>query len=64
MAVKRPLCNYDGIPTELAASDSLPGIGTILGLFELDVDGGLMPITDIGTDEYYELDDNGDIQPI
>jgi hypothetical protein len=34
------------------------------GLFEVDVDGGLMPVTDSLTDEYYELDVNGDIQPI
>lgn len=35
-----------------------------IGLFEIDVDGGLMPVTDTGTDVYYELDVNGDIQPL
>jgi len=33
------------------------------GLFEIDVDGGLEPITDTGVDEQFELDSNGDIQP-
>ena len=33
------------------------------GLFEIDVDGGLMPVTDVQTDAYYELDVNDDIMP-
>jgi hypothetical protein len=33
------------------------------GLFEIDVNGGLMPITDSVNDECYELDSDGDIQP-
>ena len=60
MAIKRPLCLYDGVKRELVLSDSLISIG----LFEIDIDGGLMPITDIRSDEYYELDGSGDIQPI
>jgi hypothetical protein len=60
MAIKRPLCNYSGDLKELAAADSLVSIG----LFEIDVDGGLMPVTDSRSDIYYELDVNGDIQPI
>uniref|UniRef100_A0A6M3KQT0 Uncharacterized protein n=1 Tax=viral metagenome TaxID=1070528 RepID=A0A6M3KQT0_9ZZZZ len=35
-----------------------------VGLFEIDIDGGLMPITDVQTDSYYELDVNDDIMPI
>lgn len=51
--------------TVLAAIQKLDGnIGAASGLFELDVDGGLMPITDTGSDAYYDLDGNGDIQPI
>ena len=51
--------------TVLAAIQKLNGnIGAASGLFELDVDGGLMPITDTGSDAYYDLDGNGDIQPI
>lgn len=61
MALKRPLCNYDGVIKELAITDTLPGI---TGLFEVDVDGGMMPITDINSDNYYELDINDDIQPL
>jgi hypothetical protein len=38
-------------------------LDTELGLFEIDVDGGLMPITDTRSDCYYELDVNDDIQP-
>ena len=34
------------------------------GLFEVDVDGGLMPVTDNLSDAYYELDVNNDIMPI
>jgi hypothetical protein len=40
------------------------GQGGPSGLFEIDIDGGLMPVTDDLSDEYYELDANGDIQPI
>ena len=35
----------------------------VVGLFEVDVDGGLMPITDILPDNYYELDGSDDIMP-
>jgi len=34
-----------------------------LGLFEIDVDGGLMPVTSVVQDQYYELDENDDIMP-
>ena len=51
--------------TVLAAIQKLNGnIGAASGLFEVDFDGGLMPITDTGSDAYYDLDVNGDIQPI
>ena len=33
------------------------------GLFEIDIDGNLIPSVDANTDEYYELDVNDDIQP-
>jgi len=33
------------------------------GFFEIDVNGGLEPITGTGTDEQFELDANDDIQP-
>lgn len=32
-------------------------------LFELDVEGDLMPILDIVVDDFYELDENNDIMP-
>ena len=35
----------------------------ILGLFEIDVNGDLEPITDVGTDPQFELDVNDDIEP-
>lgn len=39
-------------------------IGVSAGLFEIEVDGGLMPVTTVGAvDEYYELDGNDDITP-
>ena len=41
-------------------AEGLPG-GT--GMFEIDVNGGLMPITDILPDQYFEIDDNGDLMP-
>jgi hypothetical protein len=34
-----------------------------VGLFEVDGEGGLMPITGGAQDNYYELDGNDDIQP-
>lgn len=34
-----------------------------LGLFEIDVYGGLMPVTTVSVDQYYELDGNDDIMP-
>lgn len=40
------------------------GTGTVSSLFEVDIDGGLMPVTDNLTDDYFELDVNDDIQPI
>lgn len=43
--------------------DSLIAMGSIVGLFQIDEYGGLMPITGVAADNYYELDGNGDIQP-
>lgn len=60
MAEKRPLCIYSGQVKELLGTDSLPGFG----LFEIDIDGDTMPITDISPDELYELDADDDIMPI
>ena len=34
-----------------------------VGLFEIDINGGLMPTTDTSIDDHYELDSNGDIMP-
>lgn len=34
------------------------------GLFEIDIDGDTMPITDLKEDQYYELDADDDIMPI
>ena len=39
------------------------GVGDNTGLFEIDVNGGLMPVTDNLSDNYYELDGNDDIMP-
>jgi len=36
---------------------------TKAGLFEIDGDGALQPVTTANTDEYYELDGNDDIMP-
>ena len=47
---------------EIAYADHTHGASD--GLFEIDVDGGLMPITDTGTDNYYELDVDDNIQPL
>lgn len=33
------------------------------GLFDIDANGDWMPATDTRDDEYYEPDQNGDIQP-
>lgn len=33
------------------------------GLFDIDVNGGLMPVSESESDPAYELDDNGDIMP-
>jgi len=52
------------IKKTLAETKAVLGVGESSGLFEIDVDGGLMPVTDTGSDAYYELDVNGDIQPI
>lgn len=50
----------------MSATDKtkLDGLTGDSGLFEIDIDGGLMPVTDNLTDEYYELDVNNDIMPI
>ncbi len=46
---------FKGVSAKLTGSPTL---------FEVDVDGGLMPVTTVVTiDPYYELDGNGDIQP-
>lgn len=37
--------------------------GVSASLFEIDVDGGLMPVTAIQSDVCYELDANDDIMP-
>jgi hypothetical protein len=37
--------------------------GPSVGLFDIDVDGGLEPITGTLSDDYFELDGNDDIQP-
>jgi hypothetical protein len=34
-----------------------------VGLFEIDVDGGLMPVTDILADTYFELDGDDNLMP-
>lgn len=57
--IKKPLIDYDGTIKELGINDSLEA-----GLFEIDIDGGMMPITSTSTDNYYELDGNDDIQPL
>lgn len=49
--------NINGIPI-----DSLTTGG--VGLFEVDTDGNLTPVTDNLSDNYYELDANDDIMPI
>jgi len=45
-----------------AAEDALEFVDS--GLFEIDISGGLQPVTDNLTDNYYELDVNDDIQPL
>ena len=32
-------------------------------LFEIDINGDLMPVTAVITDQYYELDGNNDVMP-
>lgn len=44
---------------ELSYSDHTHDVG----LFEIDIDGGLMPVTDTQSDNYYELDVDNNIQP-
>ena len=34
-----------------------------VGLFEVDINGDLEPVTDSVNDQYYELDGNDDIMP-
>jgi len=46
------------VPTMQDATSS-----SAVGLFEIDVNGGLMPVTDNLSDNYYELDGNDDIMP-
>ena len=46
-----------------ATSNIQDQIDGFVGLFEIDIDGNLMPVTDSVTDQYYELDDNDDIMP-
>jgi hypothetical protein len=46
-----------------SGEESEVGTGASSGLFEVDVDGGMMPVTDLQSDEYYELDVNDDIMP-
>ncbi len=63
MTVKKPLVLYNGVKQELASGDVLVSSG----LFEIDISGGLQPrdvSSTILTDEYYQLDANGDIEPI
>ena len=45
-----------------AAEDALEFVDS--GLFEIDISGGLQPVTNNLTDNYYELDVNDDIQPL
>lgn len=62
MATKKPLVLTDGQIEQLQEGDA---IAMTSSLFEIDVNGGLMPITEMGiTDEFYELDVNNDIMPI
>lgn len=38
-------------------------VDVYIGLFEIDINGGLMPVTDTNVDVFYELDANDDIMP-
>lgn len=38
-------------------------VGEFIGLFEIDINGDLEPVTDSVTDQYYELDGSDDIMP-
>ena len=60
MTVKKPLVLNGGQIEQIQEGDTV----SLGGLFEIDIIGGLMPVTDTVTDIYYELDGNGDIQPI
>jgi hypothetical protein len=52
------------IKKTLAETKTILGVGADSGLFEVDIDGALMPVTDNLSDAYYELDVNDDIMPI
>jgi len=47
----------------VSVQDKLDEIELGIGLFEIDINGGLMPITETLPDNYYELDVNDDIMP-
>jgi hypothetical protein len=59
-----PSGNIASTTVQAAIEELDADISAMTGLFEVDVDGGLMPVTDSLTDEYYELDVNDDIMPI
>ena len=48
-----------GIPGE----DGAAGLDGTMGLFEVDVSGGLMPITETEFDDNFELDGSDDVMP-
>ena len=43
--------------------DYYEATGAAVGLFEIDVNGGLEPVTAVQSDDYFELDASGNIQP-
>lgn len=49
--------------TEAALETAIDEVATWTGLFEIDINGDLEPVTDVQTDAYYELDANDDIMP-
>jgi hypothetical protein len=55
------LANSDTVvPTSKAVKTA---IAEFIGLFEIDINGDLEPVTDSVTDQYYELDGSDDIMP-
>jgi len=51
----------------VTAADVRTAVDTLAmwtGLFDIDVNGDLEPVTDVQTDAYYELDVNDDIMPL